>query len=442
MDGGGGRLLGSRAMRTWMATLLVVAACSGDPAPNPDRPAPPDSNDPAFTIQGAHSWYLIGDGVTPGEDTMTVIITAPAHTGFVDAYVGDHKPVRMSSQTNGFAMQVSIADIVGDTDVLFTADGSPTAFASVPFHRSAPYYVLVSTDYDFSDPGPVAIMYMNYLHGMHPGMRITHFWAPYTYTDPMVTEQRRDQLTQFILGMQSMYKDEIGLHIHPYCNFVEDAGITCITDASDVNAGGTDVSGYTIRLEAYQHDPMATLLQHAIDIFATRGLGRPQSFRAGGWTADLNTFLALQDKGFVADSSALNWARIEEWKGHNIYDWTMAHWAPINDTSQPYLPTTTDVLGASGTPLGMLEVPDNGVMIDYVSTAEMTGIFDANWDGKAFAKPRSLMMGFHPSDNLTEDEYNRVNDFLKYADMHLATKDLGPVVYTTLSDVTPVFAAQ
>jgi hypothetical protein len=118
----------------------------------------------------------------------------------------------------------------------------------------------------------------------------------------------------------------------------------------------------------------------------------------------------------------------------------MQHWAPINDTSQPYLPTSTDVLGASGTPLGLVEVPDNGVMIDYVSTDEMTGIFNANWDGKAFAKPRTLMMGFHPSDSFSEAEYNRVNDLLKLADMHLATTDLGPVVYTTLSDVTPAFA--
>jgi hypothetical protein len=50
------------------------------------------------------------------------------------------------------------------------------------------------------------------------------------------------------------------------------------------------------------------------------------------------------------------------------------------------------------------------------------------------------MMGFHPADGFTEAEYTRVNDLLKYADLHLATKDLGPVVYTTLSDVTPAFA--
>lgn len=429
-------------MRTWMAVLLVAACGTSNPKPNGDRPASPDQNDPAFNIQGAKSWYLLGDALTPAEDMMTVMITAPSGTSYIDAYVGDHPPVRMKAHDGTFSMDVSIADITGDSDVVFSANGDTTGFAALPFHRSAAYYVLVSTDYDFSDPGDNTIAWMNKLHADHPQMRITHFWAPYTYTDPMVSPDRQAALTQWILGLQQMFHDEIGLHIHPYCNFVEDAGLTCITNASDVNADGNDLSGYTIRLEAYQHEPMATLLQHAIDIFQAKGLGHPQTFRAGGWTADLNTFLALNDKGFIADTSALNWARIEEWQGHNIYDWTMAHWTPINDTSQPYYPTSTDVLGAAGSPLNMLEVPDNGVMIDYVNAGEMDGIFDANWDGKALAKPKTLMMGFHPSVNLTAFEERRLTDFFSYAEMHLHTADLGPVVYTTLSDVTPVFAAQ
>jgi hypothetical protein len=35
-----------------------------------------------------------------------------------------------------------------------------------------------------------------------------------------------------------------------------------------------------------------------------------------------------------------------------------------------------------------------------------------------------------------------VNDFLKYSDMHLASKDAGPVVYATMSDVAKVFPVQ
>ena len=90
----------------------------------------------------------------------------------------------------------------------------------------------------------------------------------------------------------------------------------------------------------------------------------------------------------------------------------------------------------------MLEVPDNGVMIDYVTAAEMNSLFDANWDGAPIASPKTLMMGFHPSMQFPAFEYQRVDGFLKYADMHLATTGLGPVVYITLSDVTAAFPAQ
>jgi hypothetical protein len=280
------------------------------------------------------------------------------------------------------------------------------------------------------------------MHINHPALRITHFWAPYTYTDPMVTEDRRNELSTWIQTQRDTFHDEIGLHIHPYCTFVVDAGMQCITDQSTVYPTG-DMSGYTIKVAAYGRDNFGILLQHAFDIFAARGLGKPQTFRAGGWTADLSTFQALADNGFIADTSALNWARIEEWQGHELYDWTMAHWAPIDDTSQPYYPSQTDVLASQpGADMSMLEVPDNGVMIDYVSSAEMTQIFNENWDGTPLATTRTLMMGFHPSDGFIPPEVHRVNDFLSLADSHLAKDGLGPVVYTTLSDVTTVFPAQ
>ena len=118
---------------------------------------------------------------------------------------------------------------------------------------------------------------------------------------------------------------------------------------------------------------MATLLQHATTIFqANAASAHPQTFRAGGWTADLNTLACTADKGFIADTSALNWARIEEWQGHKHL--RLEHGALGADRRhQPAVlcRADTDVLGAAGTPLNMLEVPDNGVMIDYVSAPEI-----------------------------------------------------------------------
>ena len=432
-------------MRTWTLVIaFAVLGCTDKyPDPKPNRPTAPDVNDPAFAIQGLRSWYLIGDAATHGDDQLVAIVTAPSGTKFVDAYVADLPPIRLSEQSGGFAMQVPLAAVApGDQDIVFSADGADLGFAKVGFHRSAAYYVLVSTDYDFSDPSTYATTYMDWLHRDHPTMRITHFWAPYTYTDPAVTVARRGELDTWIHQQRDTFHDEIGLHIHPYCTFVVDAGMTCITDQSTVYPAG-DLSGYTINVSSYGRDNFGILLRHAADIFAQHDLGKPSTFRAGGWTADLNTLFALNDNGYIADTSALNWKYIQQaWKGTVLASWNKLHWAPITDTSQPYWPSQTDVLtDQPGANLGLLELPDNGVMIDYVTLAEINAIFDANWDGHAFATPRTLMMGFHPSDRFSQVEYKRVDDFLTYADQHLATRDKGPVVYITLHDVTPAFPA-
>jgi hypothetical protein len=275
----------------------------------------------------------------------------------------------------------------------------------------------------------------------HPELRMTHFVGPYTFTDPMVTTDRQQALVTWLLKMRDTYTDEIGLHIHPYCNFVTHAGLTCITDQSTVYA--EDTSGYTIKLSAYTREQMGILLDHANTLFEQHGLNHTKTFRAGGWTASIDTLQALADKGYTADTSALNWARIEEWKDQQsgeLYRWNMAHWAPIGDTSQPYWPNQGDALSSQAPSLTLLEVPDNGVMIDYVSLEEMNGIFDANWDRVTpLDKPVTLMMGFHPSINFSLAEFRRVDGFLDYADMHLAARGTGPVVYITLQDVVAAF---
>ena len=85
------------------------------------------------------------------------------------------------------------------------------------------------------------------------------------------------QLVAWLVKMRDMYKDEVGLHIHPYCNFVESAGLPCVTDQSTVYA--EDLTGYTIKLSAYSRADMGTLLDHANALFV-------QTFSTGGVAAD------------------------------------------------------------------------------------------------------------------------------------------------------------
>jgi hypothetical protein len=424
-----------------LALAVSIVGC-GDPDPNPNRPNPPAANDPAFSSRGLDSWYVLSDGVTPASDRVTAIITAPSGTDYVDAYIPGLPPIRMIEQDGEFAMDESIAGVgVGAHEVLFTANGSNKAFASHTLNRSAPYYVIVTTDFDFADPGVNSLNYIDRLHNDHPEVVMTHFWAPYTYTDAGVTEARKNELDTWLKKKRDDNGDEIGLHIHPYCHFVTSAGVTCITDQSTTMPAG-DTSGYTIKLSAYGREPMVKLLERAKQLFNQRGLGTPLTFRAGGWTASIDTLRALDDAGFIADTSALNWSRIEEWQGYELYTWNMTNWNPMSDTAQPYRPSTTNAWTSDpGPTLSLLEVPDNGVMIDYVSTQEMIGLFDANWDGQPFESPRTLMMGFHPALGMSSGEYTRVNELLKHADEHLASRGTGPVVYITLEHVTPAFPA-
>jgi hypothetical protein len=422
-----------------LAGALAFCACGDFPPPNPTPPTAPDTNDPDYAIRSLKEWFLVGDVATPAQNTLTVFVDGPSGTDFVDVWVGNLPPVRLAEQSSGeFGIQVDIGALpIGAHDVLLAANGSSEAFAKATIKRSAPYYVLVSTDWDFSDPGDQVIAYQDEMHRAHPGLRITHFPGPYTFTDPQLAPARQAQLVEWLVRQRDTYGDEIGLHIHPYCHFVQSAGVACVTDQSTTMP--TDATGYTIKLGAYNRADMGTLLEHAADLFVQNGLNRPKTFRAGGWTATLETLGALADKGFTADTSALNWARIEEWTGRELFDFNMANWAPINDTSQPYFPNQSDHLSSAAPTLSLLEVPDNGVMIDYVTLDEMNGLFDANWDGEPLEKPITLMMGFHPAPGFSTFENQRVNGFLDYADLRLASANLGPVVYITLADVVPVF---
>ena len=149
---------------------------------------------------------------------------------------------------------------------------------------------MVSTDWDFSDPGQASQNYTDRMHTGHPGMTITQFVGPYTFTDPAVTATRATALATWVIANRDDYGDEIGLHIHPYCNFVTHAGLTCITDQSTVYA--TDTTGYTIKVGAYGRADFGTLLTHAKDLFVAHGLGTPTLFRAGGWTATMDLMLS------------------------------------------------------------------------------------------------------------------------------------------------------
>lgn len=427
---------------TICATVALVACDDGIGPPRVTPPNPPaGGNDPDFALTGVDGWNLIGNALTPGQDSLTLAVTGPGDTTAIDVWVDDGAGQRLTAGGDGrFDGVVAIGDLgPGEHQLLFAADGATTAFARATFFRTHPMYFVVSTDWDFAEPGQAALDAHDRLRAAHPDIRFTQFVGPYTYTDPAVTDARKAEITTWLTSRRDQHDDEIALHIHPWCHFVAAAGIPCITDQSTVYQ--TDTSGYTIKVSAYGQAGMEALLDAADRIFVERGLGKPVTFRAGGWTASVETLKALAAKGYVADTSALNWARLEEWNRPptELYNWNMATWSTINDTSQPYHPNVDDKQSPAAPHVPILEVPDNAIMVDYVTTQEMIGIFAANWPGPALTEPRVYMMGFHPSASFSNDEYNRVHGILEHADLYRASAHAGPVVYAVLRDLPTVW---
>jgi hypothetical protein len=407
----------------------------------PPAEEPPEGDGPkgdtGYSFSGLRAWYLVGNAITPGHATLTVTVKAPASATYLDAWIDARAGVRLRKRGATHTLTASLSTLApGPHKLRFAANGSRTTIASFTFQRSHPLYVFVSNDWDDADNPDATLRRQETLRQRHPELKLTHFVGPYTFTEGTITASRRAQLVAWVKRQRDAHGDEIGLHIHPYCSFVAAAGVTCRTSPSFASA--RDATGYTVILASYTEAETSKLLQKADALFRANGLGKPTSFRAGGWTAVAHTLKALSDNGYVADASGANWARLEEWRGHpgaSIYEWNAEHWSDVGDTSQPYRPNTSDANSRATPRLPILELPDNGALVDYVSSAEMIAIFKANFpNGAPLARPTVVSLGYHPP-NFSDAFLARMDGALAHVDGALASADKGPVVYARASEL-------
>jgi len=397
---------------------------------------------PLFQVQDIESWYLIGNALTPGQNELSVRIQASNYTGTVYAQLDNNTPVSLSAVDSIYSGSLDISNLgSGQHKLHLTTNVSNVSIADLTFMRTHPLYVIVSNDWDSSDNSDVVLRRQEQLHADHPELKLTHFVGPYTFTDSAVSIERRAFLVEWLTNLRDNEGDEIGLHIHPYCTFVNTVeSVNCRHQPSYTMTEG-DTTGYTVLSSAYTEAEYLRLLTAAKALFEANNLGTPVSFRAGGWAADLGVMKALAAAGFVADSSANNWARLDEWEDFQngvLFKWNRQNWSSIGDTSQPYYPSPDNILLTSNNALNILEVPDNGSLVDYVSSAEMIEIFQNNWSGAALTQPIAYTIGYHPI-NYSSNYHRRIQLTLDHIDQHLASQHQGPVVYEILRNLTRVW---
>lgn len=348
-------------------------------------------------INGIKDWYLIGNALTRGNDEIHLQVQSDASIENLNLAI-DGLFIRQLALSNGsFNGSIDISNLVPGEHILELSTNDNRMAARKTFRRSHPYYVLLTTDWDSSDSEDYVLQLHEALHREHPYLKITHFLGPYTFTDPLVSSVRRAFIANWLLGLMSSQSDEIGLHIHPYCNFVDTVVcVDCKFKPSYIYMDG-DETGYTVLSSAYSENDYLKLLQASDRLFARYGLAKPTAFRAGGWVANSDILRALSADGFVADLSANNWVKLDEMQAYRngvLYDWNRRNWAPIGDRSQPYTPYELNPAVSGSPSIPILEIPDNASLVDYVTLDEMIAIFQANWNGPPLSRPLTLHSAF------------------------------------------------
>jgi len=169
--------------------------------------------------------------------------------------------------------------------------------------------------------------------------------------------------------------DEIGLHVHCDNHLLYASGVTPKKFPSWNNL--PDMTGHSVPLNCFSEEEVKQIVAFSCRTLTQQGFDRPKSFRAGGWHAGNSVLDALASEGFAVDCSEV----AHEWLDR--FGEVEDLWPNATRLSQPYR-----------LPGGLVELPNNGCLADYVTSDQMVENFEAV-ASSADGKPVVLSLGFH-----------------------------------------------
>jgi len=306
--------------------------------------------------------------------------------------------------------------------------GSGTvASPKAEFQVSYPLYVAWTLDWEGEIIPDKNLAAIDAIANNHK-IPITHFFNPRIYISPATTSPARaDYLTSWVIKRKRTRGDAIGLHLHMFYDMVKAAGVE---PRHSPDRGGRIDDGSDILISGYTYEETVKILNWSKNLFEEEGLGTPNMFRAGGWYADEETLKALDDTGFVADSSG----RTKYFTGTKAIKgpWDLA------ETTQPYHPNIYNQNSSEYPTLGLWEFPNNGADSYAFSESELYSRFTANFKGSPLSKRTIVTYLSHPEYFWVDDL--KLKTLFTRIDKHLNSLDGGPVIYVTLEEAYRIWA--
>ena len=388
-------------------------------------------------VTANRKWVLLGDEFTSKQKSLTFSVELSPEFSISD--------VSLSYQINAagaegkmlpegdarFSAEIFVGNLKpGRHTVKARADSSTGSATSpeVEFIVSYPLYVTWTLDWEGYD------IPQNYLGDLTEisqkyGVPITHFFNPRLYTSPDISGARAEYLTEWVRDRRDQNGDAIGLHLHMFPDMVKAAGVA---PRSKPAWGSNLKDGYDILTSAYTQEETAKMLDWSKRIFEENGLGTPTMFRAGGWFADEETLMALQDTGFNLDSSGRTG---DQEKTTNIE----GHW-DLSAATHPYQLNAEDqnLIGSPTT--NLWEFPNNGADSWAYTQKELYQRFTANFNGDPLNEKQVVTYLSHPEWFSTDKP--KIEALFSAINKYRNSADRGPVIYITLDQAYQIWAGR
>jgi len=285
----------------------------------------------------------------------------------------------------------------------------------LPFTLSYPVFVTWTLDWEGTDVKNSNLDSIVEISSKYE-IPVTHFFNPYIYYS--TPESRSKYVTDWIINRRNL-GDSIGLHLHMYEKYVNTAGVTPIDVRWGYNGYG---KGYDVPTLEYSYSDFRKILSLAKSDFQKNGLGNPILYRAGGWFADEDILRAVQDSGFIVDSSGRTSYEI----GTNkvVGPWT------LSTTTQPYRLNMNNQNDTQNGSSNLWEIPNNGLDSWTFDAKQMISAFTQNYSSGVSQNTKvvtylSHIQGF-------EHDYPIINEVFTNISKYSFNSDSGPVVFTTI----------